>query len=61
MPRIDTNDPRLSRSERRYLEAVSRRLEPAPRQPLPEGYLQSLEEAFGGSRAEPEDTWQIQW
>jgi hypothetical protein len=53
MPKIDSNDPRLSRSERRYLEAVSRRLEPKQREPLPQGYMQSLEETFGSCGRKP--------
>jgi hypothetical protein len=61
MTRYEIDESNLSAGERRFLRDIAAKAKQAPRQPLPEGYLQSLEEAFGGSCAEPEDRWQIQW
>ena len=51
-------DPRLTRGERRYLEALGQKLKPAPRQPLPEGYKRALDEAFGSCGEGERDRWQ---
>jgi len=56
--RIELTDPRLTRSERRYLEALAEKLRPTPRQPLPEGYKRALEEAFGSCGEGETDRWQ---
>ena len=56
--RLDLTDPRLTRSERRYLEALAEKLRPMPRQPLPEGYERALRETFGDCGGEPIDRWQ---
>jgi hypothetical protein len=45
--RLDLNDQRLTRSERRYLEALAEKLRPPSRQPLPLGYREAIEQAFG--------------
>jgi hypothetical protein len=48
--KLDTEDPRLRKSERRQLREIALRLqamEPRQRQPLPESYRLALEECFG--------------
>ena len=55
---LDLNDPRLTRSERRYLEALAEKLRPTPRQPLPEGYRKALEETVGDCGEGERDRWQ---
>jgi hypothetical protein len=46
--KISLSDPRLSRPERRFLEAIATKLrDPHSTQPLPEGYKRALDEAFG--------------
>ena len=50
--------PRLTRSERRYLEALAEKLRQMPRQPLPEGYERALDEVFGDCGGELVDRWQ---
>jgi hypothetical protein len=56
--RIELTDPRLTRSERCYLEALAEKLKPQPRQPLPEGYRQALQETFGDCGEGERDRWQ---
>lgn len=58
--RLDLNDPRLTRSERRYLEALAEKLKPQPRQRLPEGYRKALEETFGDCGEGDQDRWQAE-
>ena len=55
--RLDLNDPRLTRSERRYLEALAEKLRPS-RQPLPPGYREAIEQAFGDCGEGDVDRWQ---
>jgi hypothetical protein len=55
---LDLNDPRLTRSERRLLEALADKLRPTLRQPLPEGHARAIEEAFGDDCGGWRDRWQ---
>jgi hypothetical protein len=48
--KLDSEDPRLTKHERKLLREVCVRLqalEPRPRQPLPPEYAQAIEETFG--------------
>ena len=56
--RISLSDPRLTRSERCYLEALAEKLKPARGGLLPEGYAQAIEEAFGDECGGWRDRWQ---
>ena len=52
-------DPRISRTERRFLEAIATKLrEPSRGSPLPPGYQETIEQAFGSCGEGEKDRWQ---
>ena len=60
MTTIRIDDDRLSRGERRYLEALAAKLKDPARQPLPEQYKRELDRVFGGC-GEEGDLEEVDW